>query len=90
MKPGARSGCQDLVWQNVFKHSQPAVTKRVLCVSVVIERSIEDQLRRADRDDYYPYLLPGVSIACYDSRVTNLAQTGSVVGGVAGVALMIP
>ncbi|ETA51872.1 polysaccharide biosynthesis/export family protein [Ponticoccus alexandrii] len=59
-------------------------------VSVVIERSIEDQLHRADRDDYDPYLLPGDSIACYDSRVTNLAEIGRVVGGVAGVALMIP
>lgn len=59
-------------------------------VSVVIERSIEDQLRRADRDDYDPYLLPGDSIACYDSRVTNLAEIGRVVGGVAAAALLIP
>ncbi len=33
-------------------------------VSIVIERDIEDLLRRADRDDYDPYLLPKDSLAC--------------------------
>ncbi|WP_434289913.1 polysaccharide biosynthesis/export family protein [Celeribacter sp. SCSIO 80788] len=55
-------------------------------VSTVIERQIEDQLRRADRDDYDPYLLPGDSIACYDSSVTNITEIGRVFGTVLGVA----
>ncbi|MBY6004027.1 polysaccharide biosynthesis/export family protein [Salipiger bermudensis] len=49
-------------------------------VSTVIERSIENQLRRPDRDDYDPYLLPGDGIACYDSSVTNLTQALLAVG----------
>ncbi|MBT0956538.1 polysaccharide biosynthesis/export family protein [Alphaproteobacteria bacterium KMM 3653] len=49
-------------------------------VSVVIEREIEDLLRRADRDDYDPYLLPGDSIACYDSTITNITEIGRVLG----------
>ena len=49
-------------------------------ISVVIERDIEDLLRRADRDDYDPYLLPGDSIACYDSTVTNIGEVGRVLG----------
>ncbi|OSQ47610.1 polysaccharide biosynthesis/export family protein [Marivita geojedonensis] len=49
-------------------------------VSVVIERDIEDLLRRADRDDYDPYLLPGDSIACYDSTITNVGEVGRVLG----------
>ncbi|WP_425040314.1 polysaccharide biosynthesis/export family protein [Primorskyibacter sp. S187A] len=53
-------------------------------VSVVIERNIEKLLRRGDRDDYDPYVLPGDAIACYDSKVTNLAEVGRIVGGVAG------
>ncbi|SLN27424.1 polysaccharide biosynthesis/export family protein [Pseudooctadecabacter jejudonensis] len=57
-------------------------------VSVVIERSIEDLLRRADRDDYDPYLLPGDSIACYDSTVTNIAEVGRVLGVVGMVATL--
>ncbi len=49
-------------------------------VSVVIERDIEDMLRRADRDDYDPYLLPGDAVACYDSRITNVAEAARVLG----------
>ncbi|UWR28053.1 polysaccharide biosynthesis/export family protein [Sulfitobacter sp. S223] len=49
-------------------------------VSVVIERNIENLLRRADRDDFDPYLLPGDAMACYDSTVTNLAEIGRVIG----------
>ncbi len=58
-------------------------------VSVVIERDIEDTLRRADRDDYDPFLLPGDSIACYDSTLTNVAEIGRILGiaAVIGIAL---
>lgn len=49
-------------------------------ISVVIERDIEDLLRRADRDDYDPFLLPGDSIACYDSAITNVGEVGRVLG----------
>ncbi len=37
----------------------------------VIERAIEDLVRRADRDSHDPVLMPGDAIACYDSKVTN-------------------
>lgn len=49
-------------------------------ISVVIERDIEDLLRRADRDDYDPFLLPGDSIACYDSTITNIGEIGRIIG----------
>jgi hypothetical protein len=55
-------------------------------VSVVIERDIEDLLRRADRDDYDPYLLPSDAMACYDSTITNIAEIGRVLG----VVTLIP
>lgn len=57
-------------------------------VSAVIERNIEDLLRRADRDDYDPYLLPGDSIACYDSTVTNLTEVAKVLGIVGVVSFL--
>jgi hypothetical protein len=56
-------------------------------LSVVIERDIEDLLRRADRDDYDPYLLPGDALACYDSTITNIAEIGRVIGIVSAVTL---
>lgn len=56
-------------------------------VSVVIERDIEDLLRRADRDDYDPYLLPGDAIACYDSTITNITEIGRVLGVIGAITL---
>jgi protein involved in polysaccharide export with SLBB domain len=57
-------------------------------VSAVIERDIEDLLRRADRDDYDPYLLPGDALACYDSTITNIAEIARVIG-VVGIATLV-
>lgn len=57
-------------------------------VSVVIERDIENLLRRADRDDYDPYLLPGDAIACYDSTITNVTEVGRALG-IVGAGLLI-
>lgn len=51
--------------------------------SEVIARSIEDLVRRADRDDFNPVLLPGDAIACYDSHVTNLRDVLAAVSTVA-------
>lgn len=59
-------------------------------ISTVIERNIEDMLRRADRDDYDPYLLPGDAIACYDSSITNLAEVVGVLGAIAAVGTIAP
>ncbi|MEQ8877092.1 MAG: polysaccharide biosynthesis/export family protein [Phycisphaerales bacterium] len=56
--------------------------------SVVIERDIEDLLRRGDRDDYDPYVLPGDSLACYDSSMTGVAEIGRVLGVVGGAILL--
>ncbi len=47
--------------------------------SVVISRSVEQLVRGADRDQYDPYLMPGDSIACYDSTAMNLRDVVSVV-----------
>jgi len=41
-------------------------------------------LRRADRDDYDPYMLPGDAIARYDSTITNLSDLGAAVTSIAG------
>ncbi|NDW00880.1 polysaccharide biosynthesis/export family protein [Salipiger sp. PrR002] len=57
-------------------------------VSAVIERNIEDLLRRADRDDYDPYLLPGDAIACYDSTVTNITEVARLLGIIGVVSFL--
>ena len=58
-------------------------------VSIVVQRRIEDMLRRPDRDDFDPYLLPGDAIACYDSGVTSLADLGRVFGILGGAAMLV-
>ncbi len=40
--------------------------------SVVIDRSVEDLLRAAERDEFNPYILPEDSLACYDSKTVSL------------------
>lgn len=40
----------------------------------VIQRSIEELVRSADRDAINPYLMPDDAIACYDSRVTEYRE----------------
>lgn len=50
--------------------------------SEVISRHIERLVRRADRDDFNPVLLPGDAIACYDSHVTNARDVVAALSGV--------
>lgn len=64
--------------------SQNPVTGR----SEVIHRPVEALVRRADRDDHNPVLLPGDAIACYDSAVTNVRDVLSLAGEVIGPAAL--
>lgn len=58
-------------------------------VSTVIERRVEEMVRRPDRDDYDPYVLPGDAIACYDSTVTSVVEVAKILGIVAGTTLLV-
>lgn len=55
--------------------------------SIVIERRLEDLLRRADRDELDPFILPGDAIACYDSTVTNIVDVAKSITTVIGSSL---
>lgn len=48
--------------------------------SVVIQRSVEKLVRQDDRDGKDPYLMPGDSLACYDSMAMNIRDVISLVG----------
>ena len=43
----------------------------------VIQRSIEELVRSADRDAINPYLMPDDAIACYDSGVTEVRDVAN-------------
>lgn len=55
--------------------------------SEVVARSIEDLVRRADRDDFNPVLLPNDALACYDSHVTNVRDVLAMVSETAAPVL---
>ncbi len=44
----------------------------------VIRRSVEELVRRSDRDAHNPLLMPDDSIACYDSDITNVRDVLSI------------
>ena len=56
----------------------------------MIERNIEKLLRRGDRDDYDPYVLPGDAVACYDSKVTGVTEIARSLGIVGAAVLLSP
>ena len=58
--------------------------------SVVIERRIEDLLRRSDRDQYDPYILPNDALACYDSNVISFASLAAALGVVGAAIYLAP
>ncbi|MGI9479386.1 MAG: polysaccharide biosynthesis/export family protein [Hyphomicrobiaceae bacterium] len=47
----------------------------------VVQRSIEDLVRSADRDAINPFLMPEDALACYDSNVTEFRDALSVIYG---------
>ena len=57
--------------------------------SIVIDRSIEDILRRADRDEFNPYILPEDAMACYDSSIVSLKNLAAAFGVSAAAAMLV-
>ena len=47
----------------------------------VVQRSVEQLVRSADRDRLNPYLMPDDAIACYDSGITDLREVASTLTG---------
>lgn len=56
--------------------------------AVVIQRAVEDLVRRSDRDQFNPVLMPYDAIACYDSVVTNVRDVLAMMGEVAGPSVL--
>ena len=57
--------------------------------SIVIERNLEELLRRGDRDDFDPYLMPGDALACYDSSVINITDLATKLGIIGALGVFI-
>ncbi len=57
--------------------------------SVVIDRSIEDLLRNAERDEFNPYILPEDSVACYDSATVSVRNLFAAFGVVTAATYVL-
>ncbi|WP_328592405.1 polysaccharide biosynthesis/export family protein [Martelella alba] len=57
--------------------------------SIVIERNLEQLLRRGDRDDFDPYLMPGDALACYDSSVINITDLATKIGIIGALGVIM-
>lgn len=57
--------------------------------SVVIQRSIEQLVRAANRDAIDPYLMPGDAIACYDSAAMNIRDIIATVSEAASPFVLV-
>ena len=55
----------------------------------VIQRSVEELVRSADRDAINPYLMPDDAIACYDSAITDSREVATIIGTMIGPAQQI-
>ncbi|MCF2950423.1 polysaccharide biosynthesis/export family protein [Paraglaciecola aquimarina] len=59
-------------WTNAPRKVMLASINPLTNETQVIERSVEQLMRQANRDDINPYVMPNDAIACYDSGITNL------------------
>jgi polysaccharide export outer membrane protein len=59
-------------WTNAPRRVMLASVNPITNQTQVIERSVEQLMRNANRDDINPFVMPNDAIACYDSDVTNL------------------
>lgn len=66
-------------WTNAPRKVMLASINPLTNQTQVIERSVEQLIRLANRDDINPYVMPNDAIACYDSGVTNLRDVARTV-----------
>ena len=68
---------------NAQRHAVLISRNPITHQSVVIQRSIEQLVRNANRDDMDPFLMPEDAIACYDSTAASISDFVGLVGGLA-------
>jgi polysaccharide export outer membrane protein len=66
-------------WTNASRKVMLASIHPITNQTQVIERSVEQLMRQANRDDINPYVMPNDAIACYDSNITNIRDVASTI-----------
>lgn len=66
-------------WTNAPRKILLASKHPITGITQVIERSVEQLMRKSFREEINPYLMPNDAVACYDSQVTNLRDIAAAV-----------
>jgi protein involved in polysaccharide export with SLBB domain len=66
-------------WTNASRKVMLASIHPLTNQTQVVERSVEQLMRQANRDDINPYVMPNDAIACYDSDITNIRDVASTI-----------
>jgi polysaccharide export outer membrane protein len=66
-------------WTNASRKVMLASIHPITNQTQVIERSVEQLMRQANRDDINPYVMPNDAIACYDSDITNMRDVARTI-----------
>jgi protein involved in polysaccharide export with SLBB domain len=69
-------------WTNAPRKVMLASINPITNQTQVIERSVEQLIRLANRDEINPYVMPNDAIACYDSGVTNIRDVAETIADV--------
>ena len=69
-------------WTNAPRKVLLASKHPITGETQVIQRSVEQLMRSANREDINPYLMPNDAVACYDSQVTNLRSVANAISDV--------
>ncbi|MBL4631695.1 MAG: polysaccharide export protein [Paraglaciecola sp.] len=76
-------------WTNASRKVMLASIHPLTNQTQVIERSVEQLIRQANRDDINPYVMPNDAIACYDSDITNLRDVARTIVDVLSPFLLL-
>lgn len=66
-------------WTNAPRKVMLASKHPITGETQVIQRSVEQLMRLASREDMNPYLMPNDAVACYDSDVTNMRSVANAI-----------
>jgi len=66
-------------WTNAPRKIMLASKHPISGETQVVQRSVEQLMRSASREEINPYLMPNDAVACYDSDVTNLRSVANAI-----------
>ncbi|UBF26814.1 polysaccharide export protein [Kovacikia minuta CCNUW1] len=84
------AGCAGGARVNAKRKAVLVRTDRLTGQTSVIDRPVEDLLKRTRNENENPFLMPQDGVVCYDSTVTNISKVLSIIGSIIFPFSLIP